>query len=80
MKRDKRINPRRAEVLLLGMAAWSELEATVDMVVAATLRNDANAVEQARAKAHDILDHHFDLKIEGIAAIRADVQKSFDQD
>jgi hypothetical protein len=68
-------DPERARLLLLGMAAWSELEATVGSVVAQTLRDDGAAVEAARQKAHDILDQHIDLKIQGVAAIRRDIEK-----
>ena len=64
---------------LLALAAWTELEATAGMLLAATMRDDAHQVEALRAKAHDILDHHLDLKIETIAAIRERVRKQIDR-
>lgn len=62
---------------LLGLATWTELEATVGSIVAATLRNDGAEVEALRVKMHDIIDQHVDAKIEGIALMRADIEREF---
>jgi hypothetical protein len=74
-----KVNPERARLHLEALATWSELENAVAGVVAATLRNDGAAVEAARSKAHEILDHHVDTKIASIAAIREDMAKDFDR-
>lgn len=71
------IDPDRERLHLLGFATWSELEATVALIVSGTLRNDAPSVEAARARAHDLLDQHFDAKIASVTAIRQDVAKQF---
>lgn len=60
---------------ILALAAWTELEATASRIIAETLRDDAAAVELLRRKAHDILDHHIDLKIEGVSAMRERVKR-----
>lgn len=67
-----------ASPALLALATWTELEATTGLLVAATIRNDAKESEALRAKAHDILDHHLDLKQLTIAAIRERVRKQTD--
>lgn len=67
-------NPRRAKIYLETHATWTELEGAVRSLVVATLRNDAAAAERVRLAAHELLDRHFDLKIEGIAAIRIDIE------
>lgn len=68
-------DPERSKLILLGLAAWTELESAVGRLVAATMRDDAEAAEKARSEAHDLLDHHLDLKIQGIGAIRRDLEK-----
>ena len=68
-------NTRRGQIILETKASWLELETAVRQLVVATLRNDAQAAEQIRRKAHDLLDLHFDLKVEGVAAIRLDIQR-----
>ncbi len=70
-------DPRRGKILLETQATWIELEAAVRRLVVATLRNDAAAAEAVRRQAHDVLDHHLDLKVASIAAIRLDIQKQF---
>ncbi|MFN3858115.1 MAG: hypothetical protein ACK4RV_10215 [Caulobacter sp.] len=70
----------RARAQLISLATWTELSATVERLVAATLRNDAKGAEELRRQAHDILDQHFDAKIAGIAAIRADIERQFNKD
>lgn len=68
-------NPDRARIHMMGLATWTELEATVGSHKAAVMRKDAEATDAARQKAHDLLDHHLDLAQEGIEAIRLDVEK-----
>jgi len=65
----------RIQIMMAGIAAWTELEASVSQLVSATLRNDAEAADAARVRSHDLLDQHLDLKIESISAIRLDVEK-----
>lgn len=69
---------KRERLHLLALATWSELTATVAMMVGAVLRNDGEQVEALRRKAHDLLDQHIDSKIEGVGAIREDVKRGFD--
>lgn len=64
---------------ILSLAAWTELEATVSRIVAATLRDDAKAVEALRRQAHDLIDQHVDLKIEGVSAMRERVKRQMDR-
>lgn len=64
---------------LLALAAWTELEATAGVLLAATMRDDAAKVEALRAQAHDILDQYLDLKQETIVAIRERVRKQIDR-
>ncbi len=73
-------DPRRGKILLETQATWLELETAVCHLVVATLRNDATAAEAVRRMAHDLLDHHLDLKVAGIAAIRLDIAKQFRRD
>ena len=68
----------RERLHILGLATWSELTATVEMLIGAVLRNDGDRVEALRRKAHDLLDHHIDAKIEGIGAIREGIKREFD--
>lgn len=68
-------NPRRGKIMLETEATWIALESAVGNIVVATLRNDAGAAEEIRRQGHDLLDQHFDLKIESIAAIRIDIEK-----
>jgi hypothetical protein len=70
-------NPRRGRIFLEAQASWVELEAAVRQLVVATLRNDAAAAEAVRRQAHAVLDHHLDLKVEGVTAIRLDIEQSF---
>jgi hypothetical protein len=70
-------NPRRVRVFVEAQASWLELEAAVRQLVVATLRNDAATAEAVRRQAHAVLDHHLDLKVEGITAIRLDIERGF---
>lgn len=72
-------DPATIRPALLSLAAWTELESVVQRIVAETLRNDAKAVEQLRAKAHELIDHHIDLKIEGVGAMRERVKRQLDR-
>ena len=67
-------DPATIRPALLSLAAWTELESVVSLIVAETLRNDAKAVEALRRRAHDLIDQHIDLKIEGVGAMRERVK------
>lgn len=68
----------RERTHMLGLVTWADLSATIGSLVGAVLGNDGKAVEGLRSKAHDLLDHHIDAKVESIAAIREDVKREFD--
>lgn len=67
-------DPATIRPSLLALAAWTELESVAAMVVAETLRNDAEAVEALRRRAHELIDQHIDFKIEGVGAMRERVK------
>lgn len=52
-----------------------EIEAAVRQMEAATLRNRSEDAEEARRRAHDMLDLHMDKKIEAITALRLRVER-----
>ena len=68
-------NPERARMYLAGHAAMAELESTLSAITAATLRKDAAEADALRAKAHELLDQHIDLKISGVTAIVIDIER-----
>jgi hypothetical protein len=70
-------DPLRGKIFLETQASCLELETAVCALVVATLRNNAEAAERVRRRAHDVLDHHLDLKIASIAAIRRDIEEQF---
>ena len=72
-------DPATIRPALLSLAAWTELEATVGRIIAATLRNDGEQVEALRQQAHDLIDQHIDLKIEGVGAMRERVKRQLDR-
>lgn len=64
---------------LLALAAWTELEATSGRIVAATMRDDGPEVERLLKLAHELLDHHVNLKIASVAAMRERVRRQMDR-
>lgn len=73
-------DPRRARIMLETETSWIELEAAVRALMVATLRDDAAAAEAARRRSQALLDHHLDLRIEGLTAIRLDIERRMRRD
>ena len=63
------IDARYGALTLQAQAIWRQLQNAVNELLAG-FRNDAPAAEAIRRQAHDLLDLHCDLTVEGITGIR----------